>query len=184
MLQKDPAVLFDRILFYGMAWEIYGERDALFMEIVWRKLEHKDRAGFFRLIFQPEVARYMRFDVPKGEEEAERILERYLAEPECFALLDGKTLAGVLAFGGGENGCYDLSLFWDSAYWNRGLSTEVMKKVMVYAGEKLKVKALRAHIVSENRASCRLAEKQGFTVTQRLRFPELAGELLVYQYDY
>ncbi len=152
-------------------------------EIVWKKLKESDRNAFFLLVKSEDVARYMRFSVPENEAQAQEILERYLAAPACFGLWDKEVLAGVLAFGGGSGDCYDLSLFWDSAYWNQGLSTQVLQKAMTFAREQLKAQTLRAHIVSENRASCRLVEKQGFKVLERFTFQDLTGELLVYQYD-
>lgn len=152
-------------------------------ENVWKKLDASDRDAFFRLVKSEEVARYMRFDAPENEAQAQEIFNRYLTAPVCFGLWDRTELAGVLSFGDGGKDCYDLSLFWDSTYWNRGFSTQTLQKAMDFARQQLKAQTLKAHIVSENRASCRLVEKQGFTIRERFTFPDLTGELLVYQYD-
>lgn len=145
-------------------------------------LAEEDRQAFYALAGDERVARYMRFETAREESEAAAVFQEYRKRDACFALKEGETLAGILSLQQeGNDGRYDVSLFWSPAYWSRGYSTQLIGALEEYARKELGAKALLGHIVTANTASWRCAEKNGYTLTDTLYFPDCPEGLRVYE---
>ena len=77
---------------------------------------------------------------------------------------------------------------WEIGYnlcsdcWNQGYSSEVLGEIVRLAREELPGITLVGHVVAENRGSRRVLEKNGFSHTETLHFPDMEGEgLCIYQ---
>lgn len=58
-------------------------------------------------------------------------------------------------------------------FWGQGYGTEIIERIMEFAFEELKLKKLVAETQVKNKASCRLLEKVGFRIEQKvMRFGE------------
>lgn len=54
-------------------------------------------------------------------------------------------------------------------YWNKGYATEIVKSLVEYAIINLKYERIEALALQENKRSCRVLEKSGFTLEGTLR---------------
>jgi len=58
----------------------------------------------------------------------------------------------------------EISYQLDSKYWNMGIMTRALQKVVEYAFKKMRVQRIEAHTVPENYASMKILSKTGFTL--------------------
>lgn len=144
-----------------------------------RPLVPSDFEAFRAACADEEVCRYMRFDRPESEEEDQKLFDSYLRE-SSFALIWEDVWAGVLAVKSTEDPkVWGLSIFLAKKFWNRGIATEALERMIPYAAETLGAQKLEAYVVSSNTASLRSLEHHGFVVDRELRFSDLEGSLLV-----
>jgi RimJ/RimL family protein N-acetyltransferase len=73
---------------------------------------------------------------------------------------DDQAVLGAIGFGG-EGGTAELGYALGRAHWGRGYATEAVQAMVRLARER-GLKALDAHIFTENPASARVLEKAGF----------------------
>ena len=162
------------------------------MKITYRPLEKTDLESVFKLTSNRNVARFMRFGVAETMEEAEKILDGYLAEISFAVLADGE-FAGVFSFKKTvnedvEDGLTEgvdeksISIFVDEAFWGKGVFSGILPKMLSYAKENKLCKKLTAFIIDENVGSVKVCGKNGFTLKKSLSFPDLTGTLLVFEY--
>ncbi len=55
------------------------------------------------------------------------------------------------------------------AFWNRGIATHALKKLMVFAKNELKISCLKTGVLERNMASRRVLEKNGFILEDTLK---------------
>lgn len=153
-----------------------------------------DADWVFALTSNPKVAEYMRFDTHTRREEAVCLIQEYTEHGNWGWRITGFSTDvgageaapyepyGVAALKRGETeGEYSISVFLAPEYWNKGLSTAVIKELMQIACEK-GIRILTAYIIEENMGSRRVVEKCGFEVKEVLHFPDLGSGLYVYDY--
>ncbi|MCB1118532.1 MAG: GNAT family N-acetyltransferase [Chlamydiia bacterium] len=91
----------------------------------------------------------------------------------CY-LKEGDVFVGVCGLhfhadiGGKEE--IELAYLFDPQWWGKGLASEAARQAMDYAERKLNQKRLISLIRPENGPSCRLAERNGLTVEQKIHF--------------
>ena len=114
----------------------------------------------------------LRFPYPYGRRHALAFLtfvklRRAFGQPEVhFAIEADQVVAGGigLAIGSGANaGTAELSYWLGESFWGRGIASAAVGAVTPYAFRGLGLKRLLALPLAENRASCRVLEKAGFT---------------------
>ena len=161
------------------------------MKITYRGLEKSDLLNVFKLTSNKNVAQFMRFGVTETVDEAEKILDNYLADIS-FAILVDEEFAGVFSFkktepedvedgltdGGDEK---SISIFVDEAFWGKGVFSGILPQMLDYAKENNLCKILTAFIIDKNQGSVKVCEKCGFVFQKSLSFPDLDGALLVYE---
>ena len=150
-----------------------------------RPLTPADANALYRLTSNPKVARFMRFGTHTDPAEAQALIEQFCAPGNrAFAVCpaEGAELCGVFAFKADpeEPGVYSLSTLSAPEVWNRGMGTVLLARMKIYARDVLRARRLEAYVVDANAASRRVLEKNGFSVSRRMEFPDLAGCLLVY----
>lgn len=150
-----------------------------------RCIGYDDADFFYRQFSNDDVNRYLYDAEPcVSKEEAKEWIGFYL-EPEprnqhrwILVLKSTGESIGTCGFhcwnrksGEAEIG-YDLF----PTYQRQGYMMEVLKKIIEFAKETMRVNKVYAHISADNRASIKLAEKQGFIKTDDSYYEEYHGE--------
>ena len=155
------------------------------MTIHYAPLTRADRAAFFRLTGEEQVAATMRFDCPRTQAESDQILETYLAPGNhTFALRfepDGE-MWGVFAFKGSGDTA-DLSQMQSPAQWGKGLGEQVLKDMIALVRREGWYRALEGYVLASNTASCRMAQRSGFHEKERRRYPGMTEDLIIYRLE-
>ena len=92
--------------------------------------------------------------------------------PTNFALVvDGKAVGGIgLVFRNDINSCRAEIGYWlGEAYWGRGVVSEAVRALTVWAFETFDLASIYAGVLEWNPASMRVLEKAGYTFEARLR---------------
>ena len=155
------------------------------MEIIYTPLTMADCEEFFHLAGNEQVAATMRFACPHTRKESDAVLADYLsAGNRTYALrFPGQSkLWGVFAFKStpGSDSA-DLSQMFLPEQWGHGYGNQVLREMVALAKQEQWYKTLGAYILETNTASRRMVEKNGFRERQRLRFPDLTEDLIIYQ---
>lgn len=124
--------------------------------------EITDAGQFARITNDPHVTRnLMRTSTPFTTSDArERIMRLRRKNLPVWAIDDGQ-LVGLIGLAG------EFGLWIARHAWGNGYGSESGRLVIRYAFEQLKMPALHAHPISDNRASCRLMEKLDFQAIGR-----------------
>ncbi|MDO5970515.1 GNAT family N-acetyltransferase [Flavivirga aquimarina] len=87
-----------------------------------------------------------------------------------FAIQFKYRFAGVCALYDIDKSLGEAKLYYWVAveFWNRGIATKALKKLMLFAKNELKIKSLRTGVLKRNIASRRVLEKNGFTLQNTL----------------
>lgn len=124
-------------------------------------------AGNFR------ESKYAIYDMPLPFKDAEIIaLTKQFAETQMFyAVLLHDVMIGYICFHE-DNGKYDLGYCFHSDYQGNGYAFESCDAMMNYMSDERNIKIFTARTALENRPSCKLLERLGFTLqkTERLSF--------------
>ena len=157
------------------------------MELVYTPLTMEDHQEFFRLAGDPRVAVNMRFDRPETPEDSDRVLADYLAEGNRafgIRLQPEGTLIGVFAFFKETSPeVADLSEMLLPEYWGRGLGQQILTDMTGLARTENWYRFLDGYILQHNSASRKMAQSIGFREKERLRFPDLTEDLIVYRLE-
>lgn len=81
-------------------------------------------------------------------------------------------LVGGIGFGGlefGQSHGAELGYWLAKPYWSRGIMTEAVHAVTVFAFTELRLVRVQAHVFDFNRGSARVLEKAGYNLEGRLR---------------
>ena len=138
------------------------------MKIILRKMGIRDFLNLAKAIKNPEVGDRLQYTVPgyllKGLEE---ILKR--KNTYKFAILaDGKFAGGiVLEKPNKDKTSYEVGYFVARNYWNKGVASEAVKKIVRLAFEKLNIKKVWAETDIDNPASGKVLKKAGFKLKKR-----------------
>ena len=119
----------------------------------------------------PEVPKYMTWNVHEDVSETKRILEGWLNEygkPDCFRygieLKSTGELIGMIDVVGYRDGCPDIGYCSGKRFWGNGYMTEALKSVRdeLFANG---YDTLLIEAVKENTGSNRVIQKCGFELT-------------------
>jgi [ribosomal protein S5]-alanine N-acetyltransferase len=132
----------------------------------------KDKESLIRNINDPEIMNRMGIDYPYTQENWEWFLNKHKE------MLEGKNaeLSFVIDINDEVVGCVSLSLgkinsskhvgkfgYWlAKKHWGKGIMSEAVKLVCDYAFKELGLKKLKIDFLEDNKASARVAEKNGF----------------------
>lgn len=147
-----------------------------------KSISEDDASFILKQFSNDKVNRYL-FDAEpmKNIQEADEIIDFYM-QPEprlqhrwILVTKEEGIKIGTCGFhywDRGSNAC-DIGYDLNEAYWGKGYMVEVMKEILLFAVEQMKLKRINACIYPENKSSLRLAEKLGFKYegeTQNLIF--------------
>lgn len=149
-----------------------------------RRWTETDLDALYHLTSNPQVAKYMRFDVHTSREETKALLEEYRST-EAWAVEEDGTVIGSFQFKPSqeEANVFSMSIMIDEPYWNRGIASRLLRDRTAYAKEVMGAGALTAYVVSLNYGSIKTLEKNGYREDKRMTFPDLEGALILYRKD-
>lgn len=151
-----------------------------------RALTPDDAAAIFSYASDPEVARYMLWDVHRSVGDAEAFLDLTLSRyesggPPDWGMVykgDGR-LVGTLGFVGWEreHARAEIGYVLHRDYWGRGLVPEALGAMISFGFDRMGLNRIEARCVAENSASARVMEKAGMSYEGTMRQREfLKGE--------
>lgn len=116
----------------------------------------------------PEVTRYTAWDLHQSYEDTRCYLERLFEDyergrPSQWAVVHkgDQSLIGSIGFNQFESSRGDIGYALSKAYWNRGLMTEALVRVLAFGFSKCGAHRLQAFCDVEHGASCKVMEKAG-----------------------
>lgn len=131
-----------------------------------------------------EITKYMRFSVHQHMDETKAMIENYIKNSYAFSLTETASggFVGVFVLKRDEEAAaLSITTFLNKEFFQKGYATEALAAMIRFSKEYLFAKKLKAYIVQENTASCRVVEKNGFTLHHTLTFPDMPCPLLVYE---
>lgn len=81
---------------------------------------------------------------------------------ENFAIIINDEVVGGIGLDNIDNYKAEIGYWLARKLWNRGVITEVIKIMTNFGFRKLKLKRIYAHVVSKNKSSIRVLEKNGY----------------------
>ena len=146
--------------------------------LVLRKIEPDDLQDLFAYASDPEVTRHLRWGPHRtlGETEAylDQVLRQYqtgLAGPWGMEYKDTGKLVGSIHLMGvsAQHRKGEIGFALSRAYWNKGLATEALKRVLAYSFETIGLNRLEGLCAVENHAARRVLEEVGMVREDLLR---------------
>lgn len=143
-----------------------------------RKLEMTDAPSLFSYFSKDEVTMYYDLDTFSSEQQAvdliQRLLQRYNEGKQirwAITLRDNEQVIGTCGFHSIEQEHYKAEIGYElhPTYWNKGVMTEVISKVIEYGFNELGLNRVEAFYDPENHASQKVLEKNGFKYEGLLR---------------
>jgi ribosomal-protein-alanine N-acetyltransferase len=145
--------------------------------LILRKLRISDAEDIFDYARDPEVTRYVMWEPHETRQHSEQFITRTVARPPRSAIATW----GIELKTGGIIGTIDLRLnppgtgaaeigyTISRKQWNRGYTTEAVRRLLSFAFESLDVNRVEALCFPENIASARVMEKAGMSYEGTLR---------------
>ena len=145
--------------------------------LILRPWREADRAPFAAINADPVVMEYMPHTL--SVEESDGLVDdieahfrqhgygRFAVEPRGEARFIGYIGLAISDFEAHFTPCVEIAWRLAAEYWNRGLATEGAQRVVEYAFDMLRLKALTSFTVPTNLRSRRVMEKLGMTYDPR-----------------
>ena len=135
-----------------------------------RQLKMKDAQDIFLYSKDEEVARHVLWEAQKSISEAKDYI-RYMNrryrnnEPSSWGIIDNYSnhLIGTIGYMNYDenNGSTEIGYSLSRKYWNQGIMTEALTKVIDYTFKNMQVERIEAQHETDNPASGRVMEKCG-----------------------
>lgn len=115
----------------------------------------------------PEITRFNTAAIPATIRETEVVLSSWISDPNhlVFALetIDRKEFLGLIGMKLGREKYRNAEIWFKihSAFWNKGFTTEAVKRIIRFGFEELKLHRIEAGCAVENAGSIRVLEKVG-----------------------
>ena len=135
-----------------------------------RRLTPHDAEDMYSYSCDPQVARHVLWDAHRSVSDSRGTIRSYmrryrLGEPSSWGIVSKKDgrMIGTIGFMwfDADNLSAEVGYSLSRAYWNRGIMTEALLRVLRYAFEELHMNRVEAQYESDNPASGRVMEKCG-----------------------
>ena len=146
--------------------------------LVLRQINPDDLQDLFAYASDPEVTRHLRWGPHRTQAETEAYLDQVLQEyqtgldgPWGMEYKDtGKLIGSIhLMDVTAQHRKAEIGFVLSRAYWNRGLATEALRRVLAYSFETVGLNRLEGLCLVENHAARRVLEKAGMVREGLLR---------------
>ena len=138
--------------------------------LILRKLKLSDAPDFYRFASDPEVCRYMLWNLHRSIDDSiqsiQTAIDRYSTGKYyrwAIALESTDQVIGIIQLLGFEEASQSCSFAYmlGKPYWNQGYATEALQLVLRFAFENMQLQSVKADHFCMNPASGRVMEKAG-----------------------
>jgi len=150
------------------------ETDRLYL----RKLSINDKNAIFDYASDPQIDKYVGWDYHKSLDDSLEFLDSIVKkyennEPSDWGIIekDSDKLVGTIGIFNlnGVHKYIEVGYALSRQYWNKGIMTEALGKVIRFCFEDIGVNRIEANCFTGNKASARVLEKCGFVHEGLLR---------------
>ncbi len=135
--------------------------------LIIRPVSDQDLNDVHQLQSLPEITRFNTADIPKNNQETEAVLSDWISDPNhlIFAIetADAAKFIGLIGIKLGREKYRNAEIWFKiySEFWNKGFTTEAVKRIIRFGFEELKLHRIEAGCAVENTGSIRVLEKVG-----------------------
>ncbi|MBC3882212.1 GNAT family N-acetyltransferase [Undibacterium sp. LX40W] len=145
-------------------------------DFVIRPVRTTDLADWYGYLQKEQVKALMSWDV-KSPEDLQQFIQSQWHNPQQnqikWAITDQSQdrLIGTLGFHSidQQNESCEVAYDLNPNYWNRGIITQVCRKMTAWAHEEIKLRRIAASVMLENQGSRRVLEKSGYNLEGVMR---------------
>ena len=149
--------------------------------LILRPITMEDKPAIYKWAGNPDVSGYMIYPNYKSEDDADIwINSLYNKEKELdygFVWKETGELIGSGGLYGKENDVWTIGYNIRQDMWGRGIVPEACKKIIEYAQNNYKVRAIQGDFAVENNKSRRVMEKLGMTYLEDAETTKLDGSM-------
>ncbi|PZT53281.1 GNAT family N-acetyltransferase [Paenibacillus silvae] len=156
-----------------------------------RELRSEDAKEYYNYFSDEEVTRYWGYSGPKNIETASKVFTRFKnaftrKEMITWGIAtkeDDKIIGTCILNDFVRASMVDVSYNLSREYWRKGIMTEVLETVILYAFNELDMNRIQAKVMPENNSSVKLLSKVGFVQEGLLRdfaFGETFTDTLIF----
>lgn len=121
-----------------------------------------------RILSHQSVIKYLPFETPPSFLETEKYLKKLLDDSSLvWVVEDMGRVIGIIKLINITANSAELHYFLDHTRWGEGIATEIIQEVVEYAFDDLNLNHIDAPVISENRGSRRVLEKNHFSLSER-----------------
>jgi ribosomal-protein-alanine N-acetyltransferase len=139
-------------------------------ELILRPVTLDDAPAIFSYTSDPRVAQFTHWNPHNTLDETiayiKLINELKTTHVWGIALQESNTLIGECSITQHENGRAELYYALARNHWGKGYTTQALKAMLAITDQFPEISRLEAWIISENVASCRVAQKAGLSLEQ------------------
>lgn len=141
-------------------------------KLILRPITLVDAPAIFHYTSDPRVARFTHWNAHSTLDETiqyiHHIQQRTNTHVWGIELQDSKLLIGECSITHHEDGRAELSYALAYNHWGNGYATQALTALLAIAEEDRTIKQIEAWIISNNRASCRVAQKAGMQISHTI----------------
>jgi ribosomal-protein-alanine N-acetyltransferase len=145
--------------------------------LILKKISLEDAEDMFEYASDPEVAKYVTWEYHKSMEDSLNLIKRMLSISEkgdvafwgLYLKENGKLIGTFELNIDRKNMMGEIAFVLSKKYWNKGLMTEAVRKVIEFGFEKLNLNRIQARCMAENISSERVMQKAGMKLEGILR---------------
>ncbi len=154
-----------------------------------RKVDIKDAEEIFNILSDEKVVEYLNMEMHKSIADTKKMIEDYLVElkngnkyPFSIIEKNSNLFVGVflIKLDLYDEDCYEFTIYLKPAFWNKGVYTEVLKKMIEFTFEEIKTGNFRGFVMEKNIASSRVLEKYNFKLEKIFKVEGIDGMIKSY----
>ena len=154
-----------------------------------RLVDINDSTDIYNILSNDNVNQNLNMDKPKDINDINELINKYFKhyqdetyEPLAITLRDTNEFVGVFLFKLDlyNDDAYECTIYIDEKFWNKGITTEVMKFMVNYFFNNYKQSNFRGYIMEKNTASARVFEKCNFKLERIFKVDGIDGNILSY----
>ena len=140
-----------------------------------RVVDRADYKDYFRFCSKPNVCKYLTFNPYSNTLQAKRAIDNmiraYIVGSDVnfsIILSEKKEVIGSISISFKRNNVGEIGYILDDFYWNNKIMDEALKGIIKICNEYYNLDCLVASYISENLASKKLLERNGFKLYETL----------------
>ncbi len=161
-----------------------------------RQVTFEDKNDIFEILNDDTSVKYLNLDRHIELKDTEKLLKDYLIGLEektkfPYAIIEKDTLKFVGVFlvkiDLYNDNAYEFTIYLNKAFWGKGVYSEILPYMIMFAFEEVKTKNFRGYAMEKNIASIKVLEKSGFNLEKTFNlegFEDTIYSYLITEKDY